>query len=157
MIERHLFITHLTYLLPFILKTSRVWVTDQKRAMTHEFYDSIFKSLFETEDPTEPEFYSRLTAAIVRCFHIPDVSLSPFDQAQTILDSLFYHFIALKTSLLSFKVSDFLAKYIENRSDAKKILIALLYGLYYGDVELRKVHQGRKEGEFRISHAPNHC
>lgn len=88
---------------------------------------------YKVEDFEKSDFKQALINLIVHCFHLKAGRLSQETKACIILEHIF--------GTLS-KDSSLFAKFLQcltKRSERKQFLIALIYGLYYGDLDLSKL------------------
>jgi len=106
----------------------------------------IFQKLFADGSIETPPFHQALVNAIVHCFHMPTQVASKEKKALLILELLFFTFTSQFSPKNPFHLADFLQKYALKKSEVKRLLIGILYGLYYGDVELT-AHQKQNHRE----------
>lgn len=92
-----------------------------------------FKSLFEPlkEKITNENFQEEWIQAIVEAFHLPCPKMKLEEKAALILEQLFL-------SISSFQLSHFIHSYLKKKNERKRFLIAVLYGLYYADLDLTR-------------------
>lgn len=98
--------------------------------------EQIFKRLFSSLKLEDQNFHPALVKAIVECFHIPSKKQEE-TQAKEILQALFTEFQTAIAPSIPFSFEDFIKTYLPNKNETNSFMIAILYGLYYLDIDLR--------------------
>lgn len=103
----------------------------------------IFQKLFAQEKPEDPHFRSSLTSSIVQAFHLqmnpPSTTkkVSSEEKALIILDQLFTCWTDKYSPAYPFRFFLFITNARLKKTEIKRFVTSILYGLYYGDFDLR--------------------
>lgn len=100
------------------------------------FQQFISTQLLNIQAVNNIPFLPALTGTIIRCFHLPFPAISKVEQAELILDSLFAHFFTKVAPDQPLSFSLVLHRFVKDKKEKKAVLIALLYSLYYGEIDL---------------------
>lgn len=100
-----------------------------------------FDQLFANTKLEDEKFQACLVNAITHCFHIPGSKLPKQEKAQLVLNTLFSSFLSHTSPTTTFSLDQFIHNYLPKKQEAKRFLIALLYGLYFADIDLKKHQQ----------------
>lgn len=92
-------------------------------------FSEIFERLFIQWKVSDAEFHSAVVQALIECFHIQ--SELPIDTRMVL--ALKYLFVNLNPS---FDFECFAHMYLKDEEDRKSVLIALVNGIYYLDIDL---------------------
>lgn len=101
-----------------------------------------FDQLFASKKPQDEAFHQDLVETIVHCFHIQSSKLWDEKKALLILDCLFTTFQSLTAPSIPFSLDKFIITHIPKKTETRKFIIALLYGLYFRDIDLKE-YQGQ--------------
>ncbi len=95
-----------------------------------------FTALFAKHSAGTAAFQGALIACIAHCFHLTALHLSNCAKAKIIVGNLIRCCPYTAELAAEHPLSQFLERFIPQKREEKKFLIAVLYGLYYGDVDL---------------------
>ena len=111
----------------------------------------MMQSLFSKENLSGPDhFHQQLVQTIVKSFQTGNREIVLRDQAVRILTQLFEAFNLACEQPLPFRFDAFVAENLSGKRETERFLSALLYGLYYRDIDLTKLisNHPRKQIQF---------
>lgn len=97
-----------------------------------------FEKLFASKSPEDNSFHHELTDVIIECFHIPLEKMPIEEKALIILEALFAHFQNRFAPTVPFRLDTFVSINLSKNIETKKFLTALLYSIYYLDIDFKK-------------------
>lgn len=109
-----------------------------------------FEHFFSAHKIKDISFHCGLAAAIVACFHLKNFKIKKLDKALIILNSLFYSFSKRCTPARPFQFSEFIAKHLSKKKEVEGLIIELLYGLYFKDIDLSNLIFEKQKNDFEF-------
>lgn len=97
-----------------------------------EKVDKIFSALFHS-----PTFPKNLANTIIRCFHLLSAEGTPEAIGEVILNSMLAHYTS-QGNHPPFQLVSFFQRHPISKEEKRKILTAMLYGIYYKDFPLHE-------------------
>lgn len=110
--------------------------------------ERVFAQLFAQKKVTDPDFSRTLTQSIVHCFHIPTEKIHKEKKAFLILDPLFYQFSILTNT--PFHLPKFIESCSLKKGELKSFLIAVINGLYFGDINLSDLQKHNRRENLEL-------
>ena len=108
------------------------------------------EALFSKGNLSSPDFHRQLVEAIITSFQNGNPEISPLDQAELILTQLFQAFSQVCQQPRPFRLDAFVAEQLPGRRERERFFSALLYGLYYRDIDLTKLHSNHPRKQFQF-------
>lgn len=121
------------------MKTSSQNLLDTYIKKINERIDYFFKN----RHPRSGKFQTTLTDIIIECFHFPESKFPKETKALLILERALLNISQNSPSASSFNLTLFIKQHQLSQKDIKQLLIALIYGVFFNEIQFAKLQDSR--------------